>query len=145
MSGQAHFSLPILATFSKTCPAGPVVGTPVVRYKSCIQSFRASRPRDLTTAADLAGKGGAMPLLSYWDDWTSIWGGGLWLLLPLMMVLCIIGVFLCSRMCCGRVWVPGDRDGDRRLGETPLDIAKRRYAQGEITKEQYEEIKRTLR
>ncbi len=29
-------------------------------------------------------------------------------------------------------------------GETPLDIAKRRYASGEIDKAQFEEIKRNL-
>ena len=29
-------------------------------------------------------------------------------------------------------------------GKTPLDIAKERYARGEITKEQFEQIKRDL-
>ncbi|MPZ50573.1 MAG: SHOCT domain-containing protein [Dehalococcoidia bacterium] len=29
-------------------------------------------------------------------------------------------------------------------GETPLDIAKRRYAQGEISREQYEQIRHDL-
>lgn len=31
-----------------------------------------------------------------------------------------------------------------KMGEDPLDVAKRRYAAGEITKEQYEELKRNL-
>lgn len=31
-----------------------------------------------------------------------------------------------------------------RMAESPMEISKRRYASGEITKEQFEEIKRTL-
>ena len=86
-----------------------------------------------------------MPIPSYWDNWFPSWTGGLWLLLPLMMVLfCVIGMFLCGRMCGGGACTPWGRGSQTRGGETPLDIAKRRYAQGEITKEQYEEIKRTL-
>ena len=85
-----------------------------------------------------------MHLFSYGYDWFPFWTGGLWLL-PLMAVLCIVGMFLCRRMCCGGAWAPwSDRGNQTRGGETPLDIAKRRYAQGEITKEQYEEIKRIL-
>ena len=85
-----------------------------------------------------------MPIPSYWEGWFPFWTGGRWLP-PLMMILfCIIGMFLCSRMCCGGAWTPWGRGSQARGAETPLDIAKRRYAQGEITKEQYEEIKRTL-
>lgn len=85
-----------------------------------------------------------MHLLSYWDDWCPFWTGGLWLLLPLMILFCVIGMFLCGRICRGGAftfWGGGRQSGG---GESPLDIAKRRYAQEEITKEQYEEIKRTL-
>ncbi len=34
--------------------------------------------------------------------------------------------------------------GPRGSGETPLEILKRRYASGEITKEQYESMKRDI-
>lgn len=34
--------------------------------------------------------------------------------------------------------------GTPTAGQTPLDILKTRYAKGEITKEQFEEIKRDL-
>jgi len=84
-----------------------------------------------------------MDLLSYWDGWFPLWPGGLWLL-PFMVVLCIVGMFFCSRMCCGGAWTPWGRGNQTRGGGTPLDIAKRRYARGEITKEQCEDIKRTL-
>jgi putative membrane protein len=33
---------------------------------------------------------------------------------------------------------------DHRSGESPLEIAKRRYARGEITKEQYEQLRHDL-
>ena len=81
----------------------------------------------------------------FWDGWFPLWTGGLWLLLPLMMILfCFIGMSLCGRMGCGGRWMTRDHGGPTREGESPLDIAKRRYAQGEISKEQYEDIKRTL-
>jgi putative membrane protein len=34
--------------------------------------------------------------------------------------------------------------GDGERSETPLDIARRRYARGDISKEEYEEIRRDL-
>jgi len=36
------------------------------------------------------------------------------------------------------------RSGSNVLRETPLEIAQKRYARGEITKEQFEELKRDL-
>jgi putative membrane protein len=45
------------------------------------------------------------------------------------------------------VWVfafPYKISGKRSKSETPLDILKKRYANGDITKEEYEEKKNTL-
>lgn len=45
------------------------------------------------------------------------------------------------------LWIfatPWDIPGQRTSRETPLDLLKKRYAQGEISKEEYEDIKRTL-
>ena len=98
-----------------------------------------------------------MHLLSYWDGWSRLWTDGLgWLWLPLLMILfcvilCVIAMFLWKgmwflwdRMCGSGACMPWGRGSQTRGGEAPLDIAKRRYALGEITKEQYEDIKRTL-
>lgn len=45
------------------------------------------------------------------------------------------------------IWIfatPWKIPGDRRKKETPLDILQKRYAAGEINKEEYEERKKTL-
>ena len=42
-------------------------------------------------------------------------------------------------------WGVGQFAGGRgRDGESPLDIARRRYASGEITREQFEQLRRDL-
>ncbi len=44
-------------------------------------------------------------------------------------------------------WRPDFLEGQgmsRRSGESAMDILKRRYAQGEITKEEYEQMRRDL-
>jgi putative membrane protein len=63
----------------------------------------------------------------------------------------IFGLVLVGLIIGGLVWfVQSMSRGESRLGsgqtaaETPLEILKHRYAAGEITKEQFEEMKRTL-
>lgn len=41
-------------------------------------------------------------------------------------------------------FTPWNIPGNRRIKDSPLDILKRRYAAGEITKEQYLEQKKVL-
>jgi putative membrane protein len=66
----------------------------------------------------------------------NYWGAGavMWLLLA---VVVIVAVYLLMR---------GSKTGGfgQTSQETPLDILKKRYARGEITKEQFEEMKKDL-
>ena len=70
------------------------------------------------------------------------WNGGGWLWMALMMifaaVVIVVVVFLLVRP------FYENRASSNQLTESPLDIAKRRYAAGEITSEEFERIKRDL-
>ena len=57
--------------------------------------------------------------------WLLIIGGGVWLVVTL-------------------VHSSQSSSSAQAAGQTPLDILKARYAKGEITKEQFEEMKRAL-
>jgi putative membrane protein len=54
-----------------------------------------------------------------------------------LLVACVIWIVQSAERVVGRKETPG-------APETPLDILKRRYASGEITKEQFEGMKRDL-
>jgi putative membrane protein len=73
-----------------------------------------------------------------WDGhdgmgWWMLWGSFLWI------------IFIAARLAGG---TGGGSDsaarGSRPPGETPLDIARRRYAAGEINREEFEQIRRDL-
>lgn len=72
------------------------------------------------------------------------WEEGGWFWMTLMMVfwalVAIVVVFFLARAFSSQ----GGGEG-RKEGETPLEIAKRRYAAGEITREEFERIKQDLR
>ena len=81
------------------------------------------------------------------EHWHTFWMGGMWIFPLLMMLIMVVAIFICARAFLGRDFRPpcsgqGNRMQDR--GESPTEIAKRRYAQGEITKEEFEEIKKTI-
>jgi len=67
--------------------------------------------------------------MGWWMLFGSIWFVVFWGL----VIWAIVSVF--SR---------GERGSAAGGGETPLDIAKRRYAQGEISREQFDQIRRDL-
>jgi len=75
-----------------------------------------------------------------WYGWGRMMGPGfggmfMWLLLLIAIVLIVYSLMRASR---------GGSLGTS-LHETPLDVLKRRYAQGEITKEKFEEMKKDLK
>lgn len=77
-------------------------------------------------------------------DRGSGWAWGLGMGLGWLTMLAFWGALLV-----GVVWLirmlSGDTDGSaRRTEESALDILKRRYAAGEITREEYEQMRQTL-
>jgi putative membrane protein len=74
--------------------------------------------------------------------WGPGWGSGYglfgWLMMLLFWILIIVGTVLIIRWLVEQAKSPGSGS------ETAPDIAKRRYAKGEITKEQFEAMKRDL-
>ncbi len=78
----------------------------------------------------------------YWQDHMYNWGYGGWIMMIIGLVvlgLIIWGVVSFART--GTVGVGGGMMAPRR---EPMDIARERYARGEITKEQFEDIKKGL-
>ena len=74
------------------------------------------------------------------------WWGGWWMFpmaMPIIMIMVALVVvyFLFGR---GGYRPPWDRYPSGRDTETPLDILKKRYARGEIKKEEFEQMKKDL-
>jgi putative membrane protein len=63
--------------------------------------------------------------------------GGGWLLAGLFLVVVIGGIVAAVVLL--------NRDGQRSSVDTPSDIVKQRYASGDITKEQFDQILRDLK
>jgi len=74
--------------------------------------------------------------------WGHEWGNwGWWMVFPMIFMVLFWGGLIWLLVWGVRRWTHHAYHG---TGNTPLDIAKTRYAKGEITKEQFEEIKKNL-
>ncbi len=71
-----------------------------------------------------------------WGNWG--WGMGFgWIFMIVFWALVIMGVVYLVQIATRSGKTPGQK-------ETPLDILKKRYAKGEITKEEFERMKDDL-
>ena len=73
--------------------------------------------------------------------------GGWWIIPMIMCIIMMIFAFnFFSRGGFGPPWMRGsDRDNNKSTElETPLDLLKKRYAKGEISREEFEQMKKDL-
>jgi putative membrane protein len=75
--------------------------------------------------------------MMWWGNWG--WGMGLMILVGLIFWGCIIGLIIWGITRLTKHEAPAGA-----IKQTPLDIARERYARGEITREQFEQIKKDL-
>ncbi len=76
--------------------------------------------------------------------WDGSWHGGFFgpVMMTLLIALILLAVVLLGRWLIGA----GNRhSGHSELGESPLDILKKRFAKGEIDKDEYEDRRKTLK
>jgi len=76
--------------------------------------------------------------LYWWGLHMAVW---MWILPLTLLVVCL--VFLVAFLVRGPRWFHG-RESRRLLHEAAREILDRRYASGEITREQYEEMRRVI-
>ena len=72
------------------------------------------------------------------DDHAGWWNSGWWIVMPIMMVIFWGAVIAVA------VWGIRQFTRDRGSGRTPLDIAKERLARGEISKEEFDQLRGDL-
>ena len=75
-------------------------------------------------------------------------GGGMWgfpIFMPIiMLIFCLAIIYLIFGR--GRLWNSRRNDDKKNIGdsETALEILKKRYARGEITKEEFDRMRKDI-
>jgi putative membrane protein len=74
------------------------------------------------------------------------WGWGWWVFGTAWMVIFWGGIIALAVWAVSRLTGDREKRGDQRRleGPSPLDIAKERYARGDITREQFEQLRHDL-
>jgi len=73
------------------------------------------------------------------------WWGPMWFMPMMMPVVMLVAVIVCLYLMFGRSgFRPPGEAGTPAGGETALDILKKRYARGEIGKDEFEQMKRDI-
>ena len=78
-------------------------------------------------------------MMGKWGGWG--WGPGFgWIFMILVLVLIVVGIAALAK------WLSSSGSSGRSTDKRPLalDIVQERYARGEITREQYEQMRRDL-
>jgi putative membrane protein len=81
------------------------------------------------------------------DMMGGTWGWGMMLGMSLLWVLLLVAFVALVVWVARAVWQGGSvarRDASRTGIETPVDILRRRYAAGELSREEFERMKREL-
>ncbi len=80
-----------------------------------------------------------------WDYTTNGWMGG-WMWIPMVLSFALLILVILGIVAIVRGMSPGTarEAGTARAADDPLAIAARRFAGGEITKDEYETIRATL-
>lgn len=85
-----------------------------------------------------------------WNSWGNMWGGGFgfgfgWIFMLLFWGLVIWAIFALVRSGSGHSCCGGHDHSEKGHGEkTALDILKERYAKGEVSKEDFDRMKKDL-
>ncbi|HEX9724265.1 MAG TPA: SHOCT domain-containing protein [Vicinamibacteria bacterium] len=72
------------------------------------------------------------------------WWGGMWLFPALLLAAVVFVTYLIVRQGNVRQHRESPRPGAAETRESPMEIVKRRYAQGEISREDFLEMKKDL-
>ncbi len=76
--------------------------------------------------------------------WHSVDGMGWWMLWGAIMMVVFWGLIIALAVWFVRSLAPPDGGREERARPSPLDIARERYARGEISREQFEQIRRDV-